>query len=525
MNSFDQLAWCCIPILHTTLMQCLRLSSLCVQVKSLASSTVADALASSQRQQLIRHLSAHRPREPFEAAHALLRSICKAGHIAHMLPLNQPRQHPLQAQYAQYMAQLWRTHLVMCGVRLARELLTCVVEGYATATVTSPESSGMERISRTFKLCPPSLHCCAPVTPTTLRHLTLRHRAARGVVSSACAGGSDNGLNGVAPVTDRASPFSDAFADVPPAPQHHMSGHASPAASAPTSPRGARSQLVHSLTCRRYAGAGTDSSTPGTQPSQVAAPKATTPFTSTAPVAAVSQAQLLASAPQLASAQPPTTSSARHACARAEGHGTPDAEAEAHPFTVPAAREGVDNSIPSFLGGDAQLPEIPFQPALSVEVEGGPGSPSLSMDNMPSFSRWVSVSLSRSISFGGPRGADGELPDSTLCSFGDAAGGGSSAAGGGGAESVHSQGAVSPTFGTTVASRLSRPIMALPQVSLAPPLPSEVHMDNGATASCNAVPDVTFSNEINCGQSGDTCLLYTSPSPRDRQKSRMPSSA
>ena len=24
---------------------------------------------------------------------------------------------------------------------------------------------------------------------------------------------------------------------------------------------------------------------------------------------------------------------------------------------------------------------------------------------------------------------------------------------------------------------------------------------------------------------GDTCLLYTSPSPRDRQKSRMPSSA
>ena len=27
------------------------------------------------------------------------------------------------------------------------------------------------------------------------------------------------------------------------------------------------------------------------------------------------------------------------------------------------------------------------------------------------------------------------------------------------------------------------------------------------------------------GQVSDTCLLYTSPSPRDRQKSRMPSSA
>ena len=29
----------------------------------------------------------------------------------------------------------------------------------------------------------------------------------------------------------------------------------------------------------------------------------------------------------------------------------------------------------------------------------------------------------------------------------------------------------------------------------------------------------------NLGFSPDTCLLYTSPSPRDRQKSRMPSSA
>ena len=28
-----------------------------------------------------------------------------------------------------------------------------------------------------------------------------------------------------------------------------------------------------------------------------------------------------------------------------------------------------------------------------------------------------------------------------------------------------------------------------------------------------------------CGGEKDTCLLYTSPSPRDRQKSRMPSSA
>ena len=32
-------------------------------------------------------------------------------------------------------------------------------------------------------------------------------------------------------------------------------------------------------------------------------------------------------------------------------------------------------------------------------------------------------------------------------------------------------------------------------------------------------------NDIDVRQLYDTCLLYTSPSPRDRQKSRMPSSA
>ena len=34
-----------------------------------------------------------------------------------------------------------------------------------------------------------------------------------------------------------------------------------------------------------------------------------------------------------------------------------------------------------------------------------------------------------------------------------------------------------------------------------------------------------YAGLINFGIMGYTCLLYTSPSPRDRQKSRMPSSA
>ena len=39
-------------------------------------------------------------------------------------------------------------------------------------------------------------------------------------------------------------------------------------------------------------------------------------------------------------------------------------------------------------------------------------------------------------------------------------------------------------------------------------------------------PEVEKPNEVHQEQTvGNTCLLYTSPSPRDRQKSRMPSSA
>ena len=37
--------------------------------------------------------------------------------------------------------------------------------------------------------------------------------------------------------------------------------------------------------------------------------------------------------------------------------------------------------------------------------------------------------------------------------------------------------------------------------------------------------DVDFDDDIPSPNTPNTCLLYTSPSPRDRQKSRMPSSA
>ena len=48
-----------------------------------------------------------------------------------------------------------------------------------------------------------------------------------------------------------------------------------------------------------------------------------------------------------------------------------------------------------------------------------------------------------------------------------------------------------------------------------------------AAADFVAQPDGRFRalSTVPAGGNFDTCLLYTSPSPRDRQKSRMPSSA
>ena len=46
------------------------------------------------------------------------------------------------------------------------------------------------------------------------------------------------------------------------------------------------------------------------------------------------------------------------------------------------------------------------------------------------------------------------------------------------------------------------------------------HVDHGKTTLTAAITKV-LSERVE----GNACLLYTSPSPRDRQKSRMPSSA
>ena len=46
-----------------------------------------------------------------------------------------------------------------------------------------------------------------------------------------------------------------------------------------------------------------------------------------------------------------------------------------------------------------------------------------------------------------------------------------------------------------------------------------------ALAAISYVAKIVSGHEVSWGRDNIVCLLYTSPSPRDRQKSRMPSSA
>ena len=62
-----------------------------------------------------------------------------------------------------------------------------------------------------------------------------------------------------------------------------------------------------------------------------------------------------------------------------------------------------------------------------------------------------------------------------------------------------------------------------------PDIPVCMHQDHGASPGvCQRSIQLGFTSVMMDGSLGEdmkTCLLYTSPSPRDRQKSRMPSSA
>ena len=63
--------------------------------------------------------------------------------------------------------------------------------------------------------------------------------------------------------------------------------------------------------------------------------------------------------------------------------------------------------------------------------------------------------------------------------------------------------------------------VTITRIDFTPPAPTTDEVDCYADIVLPAPPVVTD----NCGTELIPCLLYTSPSPRDRQKSRMPSSA
>ena len=57
-----------------------------------------------------------------------------------------------------------------------------------------------------------------------------------------------------------------------------------------------------------------------------------------------------------------------------------------------------------------------------------------------------------------------------------------------------------------------------------PTVEAEVHLEGGFVGMA-AAPSGASTGSREALELRDGCLLYTSPSPRDRQKSRMPSSA
>ena len=66
---------------------------------------------------------------------------------------------------------------------------------------------------------------------------------------------------------------------------------------------------------------------------------------------------------------------------------------------------------------------------------------------------------------------------------------------------------------------------ALPILTEAPPKGSKVVKVEKSEGSCLCSDKSLGTVFTTTGGEGDTCLLYTSPSPRDRTRSRMPSSA
>lgn len=414
-----------------------------MQIKAVAASTVSEALSSRQGVYLVRHLSGRRPREPFAAAHSLILSTHADGEHAYMVQRRGEagpagvRDGPAEVAQArlaaQYMPRFWHMHAISCGIRLTRELLAAVAGGYVGIVTAGGGSPSGERVSRTLQLRVPLLPSSAPTSPT-VRVGGLQHSAGR---PRPGAHGEGRGSGGA---EDRAE--SMGLWDLSPA----ASMPASPVANA-GSERGLRpawSVAAHAHTSQP--GSGTrrsDSGSPQAHASdaqeQQAAPQPsapaedeprTTPASDTGVGAAPSTSGGLAEATTPAAAPvpggdtqagpaavAPAAVPPREASVAAGAQDSTGAAALARTAGPEGDRSLTLAPLPAMLMQGGRMPEGIWGEVTKAAgaadapgvtpVDVVPGSPSL--DHMPSFSRWVSMSLSCSVSFGGPVRAEQEV--------------------------------------------------------------------------------------------------------------------
>eukprot|EP00892_Ulva_mutabilis_P011966 jgi/Ulvmu1/9141/UM005_0239.1 len=464
---------------------------------------------------------------------------------------------------AQYMPRFWQMHAISCGIRLARELLASVAAGYVGIVAAGAAGPSGERVSRTLQLRVPMLQSSAPASPKVnvggpqcgsgrqLLGASLEHLPGR-------SGGLEDreesvGLWDLSPaVSTPASPtahaagdrglrpaWSVAHADTsqPGSATRRKSDSGSPGVRV-LSPQVQASHVQEKL--RRHAlaqvQAEEDSAAAAADEAAVLGDEggrgAGAEGGSAAAAGDAEMQERPAAAPAAAAASPEGPSTPAGALTpagsvkgvemgkeprkRREAHAAEAAVAaalqEGSGASMPppaAAMSDTDKSLtlaplPALLMHGARMPEgiwgeLPRAGADGPAAPTDTGSPSL--DHMPSFSRWVSMSLSCSVSFGGPVRADSEVRSRRIAAPPAEQDGG---AGPDRTESVCSPPSQTQARGDGGSSRPSHP-----QISLAPPPPLPL-LQPGRTPQLGRGVEVP-SLDLGAGVCGSSSWLPEAP--------------
>ena len=432
---------------------------------------------------LVRHMSSRRPHEPFAAAHALILSTHADGEHAYTVQrrgeagpagmAKGPADSPQARLAAQCMPRFWHMHAISCGIRLARELLAAVAEGYVGIVTAGAAAPSGERVSRTMQLRVPMLPSSTPASPKINVGGPQRSAGRQVTVSAAdgsqgrVAGGQEDraesvGLWDLSPaVSTPTSPSAHASGDrglfpawsiaaqvdtsQPGSATHRKSDSGSPGVRL-LSPQAQASHiqeklLRHALTQVQVeedprAAALEEAAVPGDgaarRSGKACGGGSANAEDGNAAVVAGPSASEGFEAGAVAAGGAGAGGAAASGGAGEAGEAGVGSAAEAPAATTPQESSGASMPPPAPAGSDTdksltlaplpallmhgvrmpegiwgELPKVGPVDTTPSPTDTVPGSPSL--DHMPSFSRWVSMSLSCSVSFGGPVRADSEV--------------------------------------------------------------------------------------------------------------------